>query len=115
MDPSRIDVRSRGHLHVIALSGEHDLSTADALRAAIEGGFDAGSRVILDLTAATFIDSTVIHAIIRGHDRAIRDPADEFGVVAPPGGFAYRVLALTEISRIVPTFATLDEALSQAS
>ena len=50
---------------IIALHGEHDLSTADELRRVFRAHVaDAESRIVIDLTDATFIDSTVLNTIL---------------------------------------------------
>lgn len=79
------------HVWLVALVGEHDLSTADEVEAAISGRFDAGSSVVLDLSEATFIDSTVLAAVLRAQDRADLNRADELVVVVPEGSPARRV------------------------
>lgn len=48
---------------VVTVTGEVDMSTADAMfRAASEGGTE---RVTLDLRGVTFFDSAAIHALLR--------------------------------------------------
>jgi anti-anti-sigma factor len=52
---------------VVTVSGEVDMSTADAMfRAATQ---DAASAATLDLRAVTFFDSAAIHALIRIAER----------------------------------------------
>src|SRR5687768_2123165 len=60
---------------VVAISGEHDLSTAPDLRRHIDELIGNGEATIVDLSAATFIDSSVLGAILDGRRRA-----DEEGV-----------------------------------
>ena len=68
---------------VVALLGEHDVSTADEVAAAIGQVFDAGSNLVLDLSGATFIDSSVAVAIMRAKRRVDANDEDELLVVAP--------------------------------
>jgi hypothetical protein len=49
---------------VVSLVGEHDLATAPEVRQAIDQAAAEGGRVVIDLTQATFIDSTIIGAIV---------------------------------------------------
>lgn len=59
MDANRVRVAAVAkHVWLVSLSGEHDLTTADQVGAAINRVFDAGSSVVIDLSDATFIDST---------------------------------------------------------
>jgi stage II sporulation protein AA (anti-sigma F factor antagonist) len=58
---------------VLYLRGEVDMALADRLEAAIAEGM-GGHRLVFDLTHATFIDSTVINALVAAHhDAAITD------------------------------------------
>lgn len=69
----RLQVRSERHGtdHVVAVSGELDLATAqgveDALKAAETSDAD---RVILDLSALEFIDSTGVQLVILANARS---------------------------------------------
>jgi anti-anti-sigma regulatory factor len=49
---------------VVSLSGEHDLSDVAEVERAIAYVFDAGSMLIVDLTEATLIDSSVMNVIL---------------------------------------------------
>jgi anti-sigma B factor antagonist len=103
MDANRVAVTEVSeHLRVVALFGEHDLSTADEIAAQIGRVFDAGSNLVLDLSAATFIDSTVTGAVLRAQQRADSHKEDELVVVAPPtDSQARRTLELVGIGEIV--------------
>lgn len=52
------------HIWVVAMSGDHDLADVAEVEQAIDAVFDAGSVLIVDLTEATLIDSTVMNAIL---------------------------------------------------
>jgi anti-sigma B factor antagonist len=52
-------------LAVAALRGEHDLRTAPDLRECISGLFGEGSSVVVDLSAAELVDSSVL-AVLAG-------------------------------------------------
>ena len=45
---------------VVSLFGEHDISMVDALRDSLAEAFTHDPRLIIDLTEATFVDSTVL-------------------------------------------------------
>jgi anti-anti-sigma factor len=55
-----IDLALDGEVSVVAVRGEHDLATADALRRQLEELRAQGSPFVVDLTEATFIDSAVL-------------------------------------------------------
>jgi anti-sigma B factor antagonist len=91
---------------IFTLRGEHDIETAPALRAELERALGDGDAVIVDLSQAGFIDSTVLGALIYGHKR--RQP---FGLVVPPGCPAHRLCEMVELGGIVPIYASESEAL----
>lgn len=109
----RVEVgRVAEHVWVVALLGEHDLSTADAVRGAIDDVFASGSTVVLDLSDASFIDSTVVAAMIEAHDRAQEQENDEIVVVARPGSVPRRVLDLAQVAVKIEVYESREAALA---
>jgi anti-sigma B factor antagonist len=108
----RIAVHDLGFVRVVALLGEHDLSTVDRLAGEIDGQFREVSQVVIDLTRATFVDSTVVCALAQGGERARLGAACRFAVVASPGSFVRRVFDLVDLRNLMPTYETLEEALA---
>ncbi len=97
----------RGGTAVARLSGELDIGNAESLFAALRAG--AGGDVdelVLDLSDVSFFDSTGAGQIVRlCEDYSLR-------IVAPARGKPRRVLSITQLDRVIPTFETLDEALA---
>lgn len=91
---------------LVALAGEHDLSTAPEVRRAIDAAARPGSTVILDLSATTFIDSSVIGEIVDG----VRD--GELVVVAVPGTEPRRVLDIVGAGTVVTLVDDREGALA---
>ncbi len=76
---------------VVILRGEHDLATAHTLDAQLDALLLHGANVIVDLSGADFIDSSIVSAIFRGLSY-ITDGGDGALVVcAPADSFARRV------------------------
>ena len=51
--------------HVLAIAGEIDLFTAPEMKAALLGAIDAGkTRIVVDLSRTTFLDSTALGVLI---------------------------------------------------
>jgi anti-anti-sigma factor len=99
------------HTAVLTLVGEHDLLTRPRVDEQFERARTA-SLVIVDLARCTFLDSTVIAALL-GARRA--RGAGRIEIVMPrPGGVAARALHLTGVPEFFPTHATLEDALSRA-
>ena len=96
-----------GDIPVVVLTGEHDLSTQPALAKAL-ADLDGSHSMIVDLTEATFIDSTIMGAVITfathaGPDRA----APLVRVVSPPESAVRRVLDMVAFGDLVPIIPSL--------
>jgi anti-sigma B factor antagonist len=64
------DRRIDGKAHVVAVTGEVDLFTAPEFKQRVMAPIASGiDRVIVDLTDATFIDSSSLGALIGAHRR----------------------------------------------
>jgi len=96
---------------IVSLHGEHDVSTSDTLQRVLQDHLTgAGSRIVVDLTDATFIDSTTLNAILRS-----RTQADGVGVavtlVAPVGGQPRSVLDTVHAGDFVRVFPIRELAI----
>jgi anti-anti-sigma regulatory factor len=112
MDANRVQVTEVAeHLWVVELLGEHDLSTADQVAAAIGRVLDAGPSLVLDLSEADFIDLSVVKAVLQAHEHADRYHLDELRVVAPMGSQPRRALELVGIGEVVRLCETLAAAM----
>ena len=96
------------------LHGEHDMSTASALRPELERAFAAGSAVIVDLSDVEFLDSSVLANLVYGREEARRHREHGFSVVAPPGSFARRLTDLVALDRTIAVYADRDDAITAA-
>jgi anti-sigma B factor antagonist len=108
----RVEVdRVAEHVWVVALVGEHDLSTADAVRGAIDEAFAGGSSVVFDLSDASFIDSTVLAAMMEAGARVRAQATDEFVVVARQGSVPRRLLDLAGAAVWMDVYESREAAL----
>jgi anti-sigma B factor antagonist len=106
--------RTEAGLAVLTISGEHDLSTAPNLRRRLDGLVDEGTATVVDLSPATFIDSSILGAILDGRRRAA-DAEIGFAVVHSNGADAVdRVLEVTGLRTELPVYAGREEAFSEA-
>jgi anti-sigma B factor antagonist len=107
--------RNDDGLAVLTISGEHDLSTAPTLRRRIDNLLDEGTATVIDLSPATFIDSSILGVILDGRRRA--GEADiGFAVVHANGADAVdRVLEVTGLRTELPVHARREEALTEAA
>jgi anti-sigma B factor antagonist len=100
---------------VLTISGEHDLSTAPNLRRRIDGLLDEGVPTVVDLSPATFIDSSILGVILDGRRRAAQSGIG-FAVARATGSEAVdRVLDVTGLRAELPVHARRDEAILAAS
>jgi anti-sigma B factor antagonist len=102
-------------LAVLTISGEHDLSTAPALRRRLGGLLDERTPTVIDLSPATFIDSSILGTILDGRRRAAEADVG-FAVAHSNGSDAIdRVLEVTGLRAELPVHARREEALVAVS
>lgn len=88
-----------------------DAATAPALRDALLAQLDAGaSRLLLDLSRVTFLDSSALGALIAVAKRAAASA--RFGVAGTQPAVA-RLFVLTQMDRVFPIHVSLDDALAR--
>jgi anti-sigma B factor antagonist len=106
--------RSEEGLTVVTTTGEHDLSTAPALRSQLDQLIGDGDPIVVDLSEATFIDSSILGTVLQGH----RDAAEKgvgFAVAHADGADAVRrVLEITGLKQELPVYSSREEALARA-
>jgi anti-sigma B factor antagonist len=107
--------RNDAGLTVLTISGEHDLSTAPNLRRRLDSLLDEGTPTVIDLSQATFIDSSILGVILEGRRRAA-DADVGFAVVHANGADAVdRVLEVTGLRAELPVHARREEAFNEVS
>jgi anti-anti-sigma factor len=108
--PFAITSEDRDGVDVIRLEGEFDLTNADDVRKAVVATTTAG--VVLDVTAVSYLDSSGIRAIDRGHRDLAAEQRSLFIVSPPdtPSSWTFRVAGFSGDVVV----ETLDEALAAA-
>ena len=100
---------------MVTISGEHDLSTAPNLRRQLDALLAEGTTTIVDLSPATFVDSSILGVILDGRRRA-SEAAVGFAVLHSDGAEAVdRVLEVTGLRVELPVHAQREEAVTAAS
>ena len=95
---------------VLGVSGEVDLATAPALQTAMLAMMGRGSsRLIVDMSDVTFMDSSGLSALLAARD-AGGEGCELILVVAP--GMVRRLLDTTAIGTLFTVFESLDGALA---
>jgi anti-anti-sigma factor len=99
---------------VVTAPEEIDITTAPDLRSALLKAAAAGSgTTVADLTGTKFCDSSGLHTLLAAHRRAQAEGGELLLVLSSAP--VLRVVALTGIDRIIPSFPSLDQALAHAS
>lgn len=100
---------------MLTISGEHDLSTAPNLRRRLDGLLDESTPTVVDLSPATFVDSSILGVILDGRRRAAEADIG-FAVVHSNGADAVdRVLEVTGLRTELPVHSRREEALTEVS
>lgn len=100
-----------GGAGVVSVSGEVDMYTAPQLKQCLLDLIDAGARkIVVDLSAVSFIDSTALGVLIGGV-RRLHAAGGAMALVVTSRSVE-RVLSITGLDRVFSIRATLDEALT---
>ena len=98
---------------VVVVHGEADVQSAPALQAAIGALLDKGAHhLVIDLTEATFIDSTTL-GLLLGAVKRLRPRGGSVSVVCAAQHIR-RTFEMTLLDRIFPLFADRETALANA-
>lgn len=104
---AQVAAYDRDGARVIGVAGEIDLSNAHDLMEEVGVAVRSGvARVVVDLSAVTFLDSSGIAVLFRLAER-MRLSRQELRLVVPEGTTIRRVLELTKVTTVIPTQETL--------
>lgn len=115
MGPGEISIdRAEGGVAVITFSGEHDLNTAPELRQRLAEAVEDGGPVVVDLSGAAFIDSSIIGAVLDAR-REAQEQGRGFAVALSDGAHPVeRVLEVTNLATTLPVHRSREKAVSEA-
>jgi anti-sigma B factor antagonist len=103
--------RQHGELVVVTLAGEVDVDNVSQVRKCLNEAVEAhGPRLVVDLTALTFIDTTGLGVLVR-QLATLRDRDGTMALVAPDGQVLRR-LRRTNLAPLFPIYDTLSQALA---
>jgi anti-sigma B factor antagonist len=96
--------------HVVAVRGEIDLFTAPELKSALSEAIESGhTRIVVDLTDTTFLDSTALGVLI-GAVKRLRSRDGRLTIVNVDDNIA-KTFEITGLDQIFPISPTRDEAI----
>jgi len=100
--------------HVIELGGEVDLYTAPEFKERLVQLIEDGKkRIVVDLSEATFIDSTTLGVLVGGIKR-LRPEGGSLTLVCSDENIT-KIFEITGLDRVFAIHATRDEALAAGS
>ena len=85
----------------ICLEGEFDLANAPALGDEIDRALESGNHLIFDLSKATFIDSSVIRALMRAV-KAVSGREQALVLQLGTAAIVERLLEIVKIEQVLP-------------
>ncbi len=103
----RVEALAQGG-SIVRVEGELDLATTQHLEAAVEGA-EPRSRLVIDLTACTFLDSSAVRVLL-SKARSTQAAGGSISLVASNPGLL-RVLEIAAVDTVLPVHSTLDAAL----
>ena len=105
-----------GAFTVIKLRGEADAYSAPRIRSDLSSALGTSSPLVVDLSQATFIDSTVVGILLEG--LAEYEKRERPLVLLLPDGSApevHRLFELTGLTSLLPVVRSWDEAASRVA
>jgi anti-anti-sigma factor len=99
---------------LIAIEGEHDISTTPLLEQQTSSVWPHCTVAVVDLSEATFIDSSMINWLLRTRRALSPNGQHALRIVhGPPGGMVQRILELTALQDQIPGHPTRQDAVAQ--
>ena len=101
---------------MLSVQGEHDVYTAPSLTEQVEGLIDERVPFVIDLTPATFVDSSVLRVLLEAR-RMAEEEGVGFAVALDQddSGAVRRVLEVTGLIPVLPVHPARDAAMEAAS
>lgn len=107
----QVETRTEGDVAVVTASGEVDVFTAPGLDAAIDAELaDGRTRLVIDLTGVTFLDSTGLGVLVKGLKGA-REAGGSLQLVVTTERIR-KIFDITGLDSAMPLFDTVADALA---
>ncbi|HTZ25420.1 MAG TPA: STAS domain-containing protein [Streptosporangiaceae bacterium] len=110
--PAGFPVATISGLPVVRGPAEVDITNAGQLRAALLAAAGEGhATIVVDLSGTAFCDTAGLQVLVLAHRRA-RAEGGELRLVVRAATLL-QLLRLTGVDQVIPSFTSLDEALSE--
>ena len=104
-----------GDVVLVVIESEHDIYTAPTLRERLDEALGRGGGVVVDLTGATFVDSSILGALLDARRRAQEQQRGfvvSVGEDVEPG--VQRILDITGLVPVLPVINGREAAIEAA-
>ena len=106
---------AHGDVLVVVVNGEHDIYTAPSLRDRLDQGLGAEQGLVVDLSGATFLDSSILGALLEARRQAHEKGLGFVVCLAEnPEPGVQRILEITGLVPVFPVVRGRAEALDAA-
>jgi anti-sigma B factor antagonist len=95
---------------VVTAPAELDYTNAAGFRAALDTATRVSPVLVADMSETGFCDTAGLHALVAAHKRAVAVGGQLRVVTGGPS--VLRIFAITGIDRVIPQYASLDQALA---
>ena len=95
--------------HIVALTGEIDLETSPKARQILLDTVDQSAKVLIDMAAVTYIDSSGIATLVEAFQRAKKKGGQLAFICLNPA--VVRVLALARLDKVFAIHADIESAI----
>jgi anti-anti-sigma factor len=110
--PAGFPVATISGLPVVRGPAEIDITNAGQLRAALLAAAGEGyATIVVDLSETAFCDTAGLQVLVLAHRRALAEGGELRLVVR--AATLLRLFSLTGVDHVIPSFAALDQALSE--
>jgi stage II sporulation protein AA (anti-sigma F factor antagonist) len=98
-----------GEVALVRAKGDLDMATSDALAAELASeACRASVGVVLDLTEVPFMDSSGLRAVLV----SVEELDCPLAAIVSPGSAIARLIEVTEVGGVLPSYSTQDEAFA---
>jgi anti-sigma B factor antagonist len=110
--PFEVRTSRVGVAAIVTIVGEIDMANAPEVKGAIDASRDGAERVVVDLSAVTFLDSSALNALVHSQ-RDLAEHEISFRVVSPADQSVRKVFEITHLTEPLSVVGSLDDALAQ--
>ena len=113
MHDARLPIELVSGVPVVAASENIDITNAAELRSALLEAANGSGTLVADMSRTRFCDSAGLNTLVAAHKRAQAEGGELLLVIGSAA--VLRILELTGVAQVIPSFTTLDDALAHTS